>query len=490
MKRFSVKVSLLFLVLLIIMGLAQVLISVRITEKRQIEADQLVNLNLARDMAQEIEPFVREGIDIEQIGSIMHYMMVMNPKIEIYLLDEGGKILAFFTEPGIEVKQDRVDVGPVQEFLQGEGTFPIYGSDPRNPRQKKHFSAAPVVFNSERRGYLYVVLRSSLYDRAIRTLRDRYLFSTFNKSLLLSFLGVGIIGLVLFTFMTKRLQRVSKAVKDFERGELSRRIDTNARDEIGYLAQAFNQMADTIASNLEELKHTDKLRRELIANISHDLKSPLASIQGYVETLMIKKSTIKAEERLRLLGIVLNSTKSLNKLVEQLFELSKLDAKQVEPLREPFSMTELAQDVFMKFKPRAEGRDITLTARLPETMCFVNADIAMIERVMSNLLDNALKHTPVSGAVKIEVKPVDSSIRFTVRDSGRGIPPEEIPHVFERFYIVDKSRSRSEQGSGLGLSISKKIMELHRSTIIVESQGNQGSTFYFDLPVEAIKKTQ
>jgi signal transduction histidine kinase len=279
-------------------------------------------------------------------------------------------------------------------------------------------------------------------------------------------------------------------VKDFERGELSRRIDTNARDEIGYLAQAFNQMADTIASNLEELKHTDKLRRELIANISHDLKSPLASIQGYVETLMIKKSTIKAEERLRLLGIVLNSTKSLNKLVEQLFELSKLDAKQVEPLREPFSMTELAQDVFMKFKPRAEGRDITLTARLPETMCFVNADIAMIERVMSNLLDNALKHTPVSGAVKIEVKPVDSSIRFTVRDSGRGIPPEEIPHVFERFYIVDKSRSRSEQGSGLGLSISKKIMELHRSTIIVESQGNQGSTFYFDLPVEAIKKTQ
>jgi signal transduction histidine kinase len=488
MKRFSVKVSLLFLVLLIIMGLAQVLISVRITEKRQIEADQLVNLNLARDMAREIDPYVRETIDTEQIGSIMHYMMVMNPKIEIYLLDEGGKILAFFAEPGIEVKQDRVDVRPIEVFLQGERSFPIYGSDPRNPRQKKHFSAAPVIFNSERRGYLYVVLRSSLYDRAIRTLRDRYLFSTFNKSLLLSFLGVGIIGLILFTFMTKRLQRVSKAVKDFERGEFSRRIEMSAKDEIGYLAQAFNQMADKIAANLEELKRTDKLRRELIANISHDLKSPLASIQGYIETLMIKESSIKAEERHRLLGIVLHSTKSLNKLVEQLFELSKLDAKQVEPMRETFSMTELAQDVYMKFKPHAEGHGIQLSAQLPESLCFVNADIAMIERVMSNLLDNALKHTPGSGRVSIEVKPVNSSIRFIVADSGRGIPSEEIPHVFERFFIGDKSRSRSGQGSGLGLSISKKIIELHGSTITVESQENRGSTFYFDLPMEAIKK--
>jgi signal transduction histidine kinase len=488
MKRFSVKVSLLFLVLLIIMGLAQVLISVRITEKRQIEADQLVNLELARDMAREIDPYVHDDIDTEKIGSIMHYMMVMNPKIEIYLLDDGGKILAFFAEPSIEVKQDRVDVEPIEVFLQGESTFPIYGSDPRNPKQKKHFSAAPIIFNSERRGYLYIVLRSSLYDRAIRTLRDRYLFSTFNKSLLLSFLGVGIIGLVLFTFMTKRLQRVSKAVKDFERGEFSHRIEMSARDEIGYLAQAFNQMADKIAASLEELKRTDKLRRELIANISHDLKSPLASIQGYVETLMIKKSTIKAQERHRLLGIVLHSTKSLNRLVEQLFELSKLDAKQVEPMRETFSMTELAQDVFMKFKPRAEGHGIQLSAQLPESLCFVNADIAMIERVMSNLLDNALKHTPRSGRVSIEVKPVNSSIRFIVGDSGRGIPPEEIPHVFERFFIGDKSRSRSGQGSGLGLSISKKIIELHGSTITVESQENRGSTFYFDLPTEAINK--
>jgi signal transduction histidine kinase len=483
-QQFSVKLSLLFLLLIVTMGVVQMLISMNITEKRQVAADQLVNLNLARDMVREIEPQLRGSSENVNIGPIIHYMMVMNPQIEIYLLDNEGKILSFFAEPGVEVKEDHVDLEPIKAFLKDNHAIPLYGSDPRNPGQKKHFSAATIKIGENMTGYLYIVLRSSLYDRALHMLRERYFLSTLNKSFLLSLLFVGIAGLILFAFLTKRIQKVSSAVKDFENGNYSRRTAIKSRDEIGYLGQAFNQMADTIVAQLEQLKNTDRLRRELVANVSHDLKSPLTSIQGYIETLLIKDDTLSSEDRRRFLNTALHSTQSLNQLVWELFELSKLDAKQAEPKVEQFSISELAQDVFMKFKPVAEKMGIDLSVQIPEDLCMIEADIAMIERTMSNLLDNALRHTPPQGTVLMELKPLEQKVRFAVTDTGSGIPSSDIDQVFDRFFVGDKNRRRTEEGSGLGLAISKRIIELHGGTIGVESRLNTGSTFYFDLPVE------
>jgi signal transduction histidine kinase len=484
-QRFSVKLSLLFLALLVTMGIAQVMISIRITEKRNVETDQLVNLNLAQDMAREIEPYIQEGINLNEIGPVIHYMMVMNPKIEIYVLDSAGTILAFFSEPGIKIKLDHVDIKPILTFLKKGRPIPLYGTDPRNPKQEKPFSAAQISIGRNQKGYLYIVLRSSLYDRAESMLRDRYLFSTLNKSILLSLPFVGIIGLFLFAFLTKRLQQVSKAVQDFERGKYDCRVETESKDEIGSLARAFNQMADTINAHLEQLKKTDELRRELVANVSHDLKSPLATIQGYIETLIMKADSISVTDQRRFLEIVLQSTKSLDRMVGELLELSKLETKQVEPVFETFSMTDLAQDVFMKFMPRADKRHIHLSAEIPEKLCFVKADIALIERVMSNLLDNAVKNTPDSGSVRIELHCFNDKTRFLVSDSGKGIAPEDVPHLFERFY----SGTNAEGGSGLGLAISQKIMELHESRITVKNLPGGGSSFSFDLPSVPVKKT-
>ena len=484
-QRFSVRLSLVFLALLLSLGIMQVMISVRITEKRQIETDQLVNRHLARDMAREIEPYVREGIDLNEIGPVIHYMMVMNPKIEIYLLDASGKILAFFAEGGIEIQQDSVDIEPIQAFLKEGSSIPLYGTDPRNPKHDKHFSAAPISIGQNEEGYLYIVLRSSLYDRAESMLRDRYLFSTLNKSILLSLLFVGIIGLFLFAFLTKRLQQVSKAVQDFKRGSYDRRIETDAKDEIGSLARAFNGMADTINAHLEQLKKTDELRRELVANVSHDLKSPLATIRGYIETLLMKGDRLSSVEHRRFLEIVLQSTKSLDRLVGELLELSKLETKQVEPFFETFSISDLAQDVFMQFKPRAEKRHIQLSAGIPDNLCFVKADIALIETVMTNLLDNAIKNTPERGYVRIELHCFNGRTQFLVSDSGKGIAPDDIPRLFERFY----SGRRSEGGSGLGLAISQKIMELHESSVTFQNHPDRGSVFSFELPSVPANRT-
>jgi signal transduction histidine kinase len=471
------------------MGIVQVMISMRITEKRHVETDQLVNLHLARDMALEIESYVREGIDLNKVGPVIHYMMVLNPKIEIYVLDASGKILAFFAEPGLEIQQDHVDIEPIRTFLKEGRPIPLYGTDPRNPKHDKTFSAAPISIGRNEKGYLYIVLRSSLYDQAESMLSERYLFSTLNMSILLSLLFVGIIGLFLFAFLTKRLQQVSKAVQDFELGNHESRVETEAKDEIGLLARAFNQMADTINAHLEQLKKTDELRRELVANVSHDLKSPLATIQGYIETLLIKGDRLSNNEQRRFLEIVFQSTKSLDMMVGELLELSKLETKQVKPVLETFSMTDLAQDVFIKFETRADNRHIHLTAGIPENLCFVKADIALIERVMSNLLDNAIKNTPERGSVRIDLQCSDGKTRFVVSDSGKGIAPEDIPRLFERFYIGRSSGRSSDGGSGLGLAISQKIVELHKSSITVESRLDRGSSFSFELPSVPVKKT-
>jgi signal transduction histidine kinase len=484
LNSFYIKVSSLFLVLLLAMGAAQVLITMGITEQRQIEIDQLVNRDLARDMASEIEPVLAEDGDIDRVGAVIHYMMVLNPSIEIYLLDDGGRILGFFAEPGKEVQAAAVSLEPILEFLDHGSAAPIYGDDPRQPGTRKIFSAAPITLPGGEPGYLYIVLRSTLYDAAADRLRHRYLTSALVQALILSIACVGIAGLALFALLTRRLQAVARSVREFEQGSYDKRVKVSSRDEIGKLGRAFNRMADTIAANMEKLKQTDSLRRELIANVSHDLRSPLTSIQGYVETLLMKHRGLDRAQIDEYLQIILSDAVRLNELVHQLFELSKYEARQMEPKLERFSLTELMQDVSVKYRPQAEKQRIALEARLPEKLLPVRADIHMIERVLSNLIENALDHTPERGRVTLELEERDRRVQARVIDSGKGIAKEDIPLIFERFYSDRKVRSRSERGRGLGLAIAQKILELHSSRIRVDSQPGRGSVFYFELPRE------
>jgi signal transduction histidine kinase len=314
-------------------------------------------------------------------------------------------------------------------------------------------------------------------------IRESYIIQTTAISLTIILLLTGIVGLALFRLLTKRFHQMTATVKQFEGGNFSQRIAIRSKDEIGQLANAFNRMADTIVANMEELKRTDDLRRELVANVSHDLRSPLASMQGYLETVLIKDATLPPEERRKYLQIIFDNTQMLGTLVSELFELSKLEAKQVQPKCEPFSMAELAQDVVMKFKPQAEKLRIDLHAALPKDLPSVAADIGMIERALSNLIDNALRFTPGGGAVKVELQNHDDKVRVAITDTGCGIPAEEIPLVFERFYRVEKSRGRSSGGAGLGLAIAKRILDLHESEISARSAHNAGTTFAFDLKI-------
>ena len=213
-------------------------------------------------------------------------------------------------------------------------------------------------------------------------------------------------------------------------------------------------MADTIVGNMDKMQSVDQLRRELIANVSHDLRTPLAVLKGYVETLQMKRETLSEKEKEEYLQITHDNVDKLSNLINQLFEYSKLEAEQVTPVKEPFSITELSHDLIAKFKVLAERKEISLKLDNPEENCMVYADVSLVERALQNLIENAIKYTEQKGKVTLSLNKKGKNIEINITDTGTGIPVSEQPYIFDRYKQVDKSAKK--QGYGLGLAIVKK----------------------------------
>nr|HET7859128.1 HAMP domain-containing sensor histidine kinase [Caldimonas sp.] len=227
-------------------------------------------------------------------------------------------------------------------------------------------------------------------------------------------------------------------------------------------------------------EHEARLRAELIANVSHDLRMPLVAMRGYLELLARSDETLPSDERRSYLAIALRQCEQLGRLVDELSELARLDSRGVRLARERFAVAELASDVVRKFALAAERRGVELAAIAVERLPLVDADLGLIERVLDNLIDNALRHTPPGGAVRIAIDRGDGVVRVRVRDTGAGIAADELPHVFDRHWRGAGSAARA--GGGLGLAIAQRILALHGGRIDVESELARGSCFSFSLP--------
>lgn len=478
------KISIIFLLLLFVFGSVQIIISVQSSLNFVCETDQTINRPLAKNLANKFQPHLIDTIDLAAIEDIIHEIMIINPRIDVYLLDNIGNLKAEFQPPN-SILLNKIDTEPIIKFILNSPnvTLPIMGQDPKNIDRKRVFSAATIQLgpNPENTGYIYVILGAELFDSAMSGVGGSYILSSTAIILGLTLLISGTLGSILFFNLTKRLRKVTHSVKEFENGNYHNKINVKSEDEVGQLTSAFNHMASTIEGNMDELKKNDSLRRELIANISHDLRSPLTSIQGYIETILMKEENIEPEQRTEFLETILGNVKNLNNLVGELFELSKLDAKQSKPIVEPFSIAELLQDIVLKFQPQAEKEEINIITKIPKVLPFVIGDISMIDRVLSNLIDNAIRYTGRGGRVTIDLKTVDDTVELSVADSGEGIPKDDLPYVFDRFYRVEKSRTKNSGGSGLGLAIVKKIVEAHESNINVVSEINKGTSFTFNL---------
>jgi len=408
-------------------------------------------------------------------------MMAVNPSIEVYLLDSQGEILSYVVLDK-NVKLNRIEIEPVIAFIESRGNNYILGDDPRKPGEQTIFSATAVEENGQLMGYVYIVLVSEESDNITTTLLTSYWLKVGTRSFILTLIAAFAIGLLLIWIVSRNMIIIVNTFKSFEQGNLNARIpEKKMKGELGVLSRTFNNMADTILRNIDELKQVDSLRRELIANVSHDLRNPLAIVHGYIETLIIKDESLSAKERKRYLKIILEGSEKLKRLVADLFELSRLEAGQIRIKKEPFLINELMQDTVHHYQLIMEEKKLELDAEIATSVPMVYADISLFERVIQNLMSNAIQYTPEMGSVKVKVKKVQDKVEVEVRNSGKGIPEEDLPHIFDRYYKVSKEKSGIE-GTGLGLAIVKKILDIHNINIAVSSIPDKYTSFSFSVP--------
>jgi signal transduction histidine kinase len=458
-----------------------------------IQYEQEVSQKLNRDLAANIiaeQPLIHNHrVNRPALDGLFHDLMVINPSIELYLLGPDGGLLAWSAPEGT-VKREHVSLEPIRLFLKQQERSPLMGDDPRDLDGRKVFSAAPITSNDILQGYLYIVLGGDQYDDIAKMIQASYIFKAAVIVLLVA-LGVALLGgLFVFSILTRRLRLLGEvmgryAVADGQ-GDRAVRYPTGqrAKDEIDDLGWQFNSMAEKIDLQIDELRRLDDIRREMVANVSHDLRTPLTTMRGYLETLLLKDDTLPDSERKQYLETALHHSQRLAKLVEELFELARLDSCESVVYSEQFSISELVQDVVQAFQFRARDKAIRLNVNLKPDVPVIHGDIGMMQRVLENLLENALRHTPSNGQVTISVGVDSGRVAVRVSDSGPGIRQESVSSIFDRFYQQDSSRGE-DGGSGLGLAIVKRILELHGSTIEVNSSKGRGTTFSFQLEKES-----
>lgn len=289
------------------------------------------------------------------------------------------------------------------------------------------------------------------------------------------------LGYFLSTTLTKRIVTLSDAAAELAEGELGTRVPVTGNDEMARLSHAFNEMAERMEAAARQQEELDQLRRNLIAWAGHDLRTPLASIRAIVEALADGVVEDPATTQ-RYLRTAQRDIRSLSLLIDDLFQLAQLEAGGLQLERELNAISDLISDSIESFSELAARQDVALKGGVGPGVDPVLMDVQRIERVLANLISNALRHTPAGGTITVEASRRDDGVLVEVRDTGEGIVSEDLAHIFERFYRGEKSRSRATGGSGLGLAIAKGIVEAHGGEIGVENSPEQGARFFFSLP--------
>jgi signal transduction histidine kinase len=315
--------------------------------------------------------------------------------------------------------------------------------------------------------------------------------ASINRTLLLAAVVAGLAAVFLTVGLSRRIlkpvETLTAAARRMEKGDLSQRVEVQSDDEIGELARAFNAMADGL-TRLEEL------RRNMVTDVAHDLRTPLSNIRGYLEALQDGVVDPKRE----VVDSLHEEAMLLTRLVDDLQELALAEAGQLKLERRPVAPADLVNRALEAVRAQTAAKGIALLADLPEDLPLVDVDPQRIGQVLGNLLSNALTHTPSGGEVVVAARRCPetsrrvvegargSEIEVSVRDTGEGISPEHLPYIFERFYRVDKSRSRATGGTGLGLAIAKQLVEAHGGRIGMESEVGRGTQFTFTLPIAEV----
>ena len=484
-SKLIAKLGISFLVTILIIGTVYILLTFFFVKKFYSQTTQRLNVNVANHLIEEkfknTSPFLQDGsVNKNLFDDIMHDMMAVNRAIEVYLLNESGEILYSVvldhSNPNEPLKKVRLE--PIQQFIHNNQEY-ILGDDPREAGKKNIFSAG-YFEKDNHKGYIYIILASESYQQICDSLFEEYFTKLSIQSTLLTMFFALLVGGASVWFLTKSLRVIIYYVNKFKEGDLCSRIPNAQQSDLSVLAVTYNNMAQTIAENIKEIESINKFRKELIANVSHDLRTPLTAIRGYIETLQMKDESIKVDDRNEFMTIIEKSACYLSNLVNHLFEYSKLETKDIELNEEPFYISDLIFDLRDRYKILAQEKNIQLLVMIKSPIPPVMADVGLIERAIQNILDNAIKFTPVGGKIVIYVSSKFEKVSIKIKDNGPGIQKQNQELIFNRY--VQRTVTYKEEGIGLGLAIVKKIMELHKTNIKVKSFMNKGSVFEFDLP--------
>lgn len=499
-QRLHVRAALLATPLLIALGAAMVFLLQHFSSQTTLEAGQRMNLGLAQYVVDHQEPGLLNERGLPngaRVRELAMNVMKINPAVEVYFLDREGRVTAHALDgvTGFDPVGKIINMAPVRALLGSDQNnpvrLPLMGTDPIAPNTANTFSVAPLVsVEGHTVGYLYVVLNGRMAPLGALG-KARWVDSRTLQAMALAVAAVSTLAsLVLwlaFRHLTRPLRQLTDEVRGF-RGDMDMGSTPSTGDEIAVLKGTVRDMRQRIAQQFKDLEDADRQRRELVSNISHDLRTPLSNIRGYVETVILRGGAIDPEARAGHLRTALRHVDILGKRIGDLLELSKLDAGRVAPKQEVFCLAELLQDVVQAYQLASQKRKVTVTVSAgSHSKAKVLADIALIERVLQNLIDNALRYTAPGGVVTLAIKHRGAFMEISVSDTGQGISSEHLPHIFERYWRATEAEEHStgHNSSGLGLAIVKRILELHGSVVRVHSEMQRGTRFDFMLPQAA-----
>ncbi|MEK4175182.1 ATP-binding protein [Aeribacillus sp. FSL K6-1305] len=338
----------------------------------------------------------------------------------------------------------------------------------RNWQKESHIATvSPIRIDGKIKGYVYMFQNTDAIQKMIYKLKHHFVLVGF-LSVFLTILTIAFLSKVI----TNPLIRMKQATEKLSKGDFSVRLQVKGEDELAELGEAIQ----TLARDLEYLK---KERKEFLASISHELRTPLTYVKGYAD--IARRPNLKEEERNRYLSIIYEEAENMQKLVKELFELAKMDQHSFQIHKEPANLCDFLKKLHDKMLPAFHEKTMSLIYKCEKNIT-VQIDQKRFEQVMINLLDNALKYSDEGSVVSIEARAEKNSIVIIVSDDGIGIPEEDLHHIFERFYRVDKSRSRTSGGTGLGLAIVKEIVEAHGGTVYAASEYGKGTNVVITLP--------
>ncbi|NKC01392.1 MAG: HAMP domain-containing protein [Pseudomonadales bacterium] len=477
------RLAISLLALLLGLGGAIALVGRYASEMYFHEIHQTLNASISMYVVERLSLIENGGVNEEALGVLADRAMTINPSVEVYLVGVDGAILSH-QMPTESVLRGAVDLEPIRNFLNQAGGFPILGTDPRSTDSNKAFSVAPIETDGQLRGYLYVILGGQQFDAVRASFLGSFIGRLAIGSLAVLFVLGGFVGFLILRRTTRPLELLEQEVRRYAESDFKKLSLQNVPagiDEISGLKAELQRLSEKLTDQFEQIETNDRLKRELFANVSHDLRTPLSSMQGYLETLLIKDAELGAVERRQYVATAHQHTKRLNDLVGDLFQLAKLDSGAVDINIEPFLMSELVQDVVHEFTLDAREKGVNLFVQdihEPSTSQ-VQGDIGLMQRVLENLIGNAVRHTPAEGEVVVTLTERDHSLCVLIKDSGQGIEASLLPRIFDRY----ASGSNDEGRSGLGLAIVKRILDLHGSDISVVSSLQEGTRFTFMLPL-------